>query len=339
MLKNDRNKQKLIFIDILRGYSCSAYNNKKIYIKHHTNFDAGDLDYKKEEFRDKALKNGLPSLENQSEYIIKEGFWSEEKDKEITTLRNFIFNLKQTKSKLFKESDIKQIQSSIEENNKKMNDLIKEKKELLGFTVEDYVSKKVNEYYMFISLFKDIDLKESFFDQEEFDDLENIDIYKLINIYNNISQDYSEVNLKRISLSSSFLGLFNLCEDNVYNLYGKGAIFLTFYQIELFSFAKYFKNVINNAKHKPPDDYYEDPDKLIEWLESSKNMEEVLDKTSKNSKNKDNNAVVATSVVGATKQDLKKAGLDQNKGISLVEEAAKKGGVLDMQDLMKLHGL
>lgn len=339
MLQNDKNKLKLIFIDILRGYSQAFYENTKIYIKHHTNFDAGDLDYRKEEFKNKAIKSGLPTLEFQEKYIIKEGLWSEEKEKEISKIKQFLSGLKQTKLKLFKESDIKEVQSSIDENAKILNSLVKEKKELVSFTVEDYVAKKVNEYYMFISLFKDKSLELPFFTEEEFDDLENKNLFDLINIYNKISEDFKDINLKRISLSPSYLSIFNLCDDNVYNLHGKGAIFLTFYQIELFSFARYFKNAVSNSKHKPPDDYYEDPDKLIEWIESSKNMEEVLDKTSKNSKNQDAKAVVATSVVGASKEDLKKAGLDQGKGISLTEEARKKGGVLNMQDLMKLHGL
>lgn len=336
---HDKNKLKLIFIDILRGYSIASYEKNNIYIKHHTNLDAGDIDYRKEDFRNKAIKSGLPTLEFQEKYIIKEGLWSEDKNQEIIKTRQFIGGLKKTKSKLFKESDIKEIQTSIDQHNLKLIELINEKKDLIGFTVEDYVLKKTNEYYMFISLFKEKNLEDSFFTKEEFDDLDNKNLFNLINIYNKISEDFKDVNLKRIALSPSYLSMFNLCDDNVYNLHGKAAIFLTFYQIELFSFARYFKNVVSNSKHKPPEDYYEDPDKLIEWIESSKNMEEVLDKTSKNSRNQDGKAIVATSVVGASKEDLKKAGLDQGKGISLVEEAKKKGGALSMQDLMKLHGL
>jgi len=338
-LVHDKNKLKLIFIDILRGYSIALYEKSKIFVKHHTNLDAGDIDYRKEDFRNKAIKSGLPTLESQEKYIIKENLWSEEKNKEIKKTKDFVTGLRATKSKLFKELEIKQVQDSIDEYNLKLINLINEKKELIGFTVEDYVTKKINEYYMFISLFKDKNLETSFFTEEEFDDLDNKNLFALINIYNKISEDFKDINIKRIALSSSYLSLFNLCEDNIYSLHGKPAIFLTFYQIELFSFARYFKNVVSNAKHKPPDEYYEDPDKLIEWVESSKNMEEILEKTNKNSKNQDAKAIVATSIVGASKEDLKKAGLDQGKGISLVEEANKKGGALSMQDLMKLHGL
>ncbi|NBV98834.1 MAG: hypothetical protein EBR67_04905, partial [Proteobacteria bacterium] len=69
----------------------------------------------------------------------------------------------------------------------------------------------------------------------------------------------------------------------------------------------------------------------------AKNVNELLDKNTKVT-NKDN---VATSIVGATKEDLKRLGLKEDKtdGIDLAKEAAKKGGKLDMQDLIKLHGL
>ena len=210
-----------------------------------------------------------------------------------------------------------------------------EKKDLLGFTVEDYANKKINEYYMFNSLFKDKDLKYKFFSEEEFDELENKDLSEILEIYNNLNKDYIDKNLKKIALSSYYLSLFNLSDDNPYYMYGKPIIYLTFYQMEVFGYARYFKNALSEAKHKPPDEYYEDPDKLIDWLESSKNVEEVLNKNESNQKKTE--GAIATSIVGAKKEDLAKIGKDEN-GISLHKEALKKGGTLSMEDLMKMHG-
>jgi hypothetical protein len=81
-----------------------------------------------------------------------------------------------------------------------------------------------------------------------------------------------------------------------------------------------------------------DPEKLIEWYEGSKNVEEVLNKNSKVAQ-KDN---VATSIIGATSEDINRLGIkndNETVAIDLNKEAAKKGGKLDMQDLIKLHGL
>lgn len=330
----NKNLLRLYLVDILKGYSKASFNNSTLYIKHMDALSSGEIDLKKEEFYNKAVKNKLPSLREQEDYIIKEGLWNEEKNKEIDKIKIYLNGLKKTKSKLFKNKDLELVNAQIYEEEKKLLKLGLEKKELIGFTAEDYANKKINEYYMFISLYKDEALKENFFSASEFEELENIDITKLVELYNNKLSHFNDKNLKKISLINSHLSLFNISDDNPFYMYGKSIIYLTFYQIETFAYARFFKNQLSYAKHKPPDEYFEDPDKLIEWLESSKNAEELLEK----SKNK--NDTVATSIVGASKEDLQKAGLDKNeKNVSLMDEAKKKGGTLSMQDLLKLHGV
>ena len=331
---DNKNLLRLYLVDILKGYSKTYLNDKLIYIKHMDSVSSGDVDLKKEEFYHKALKNKLPSLADQEAYILKEELWSEEKNKEIKKIKEYITGLKKTKLKLFREQELKAINEQITNEEKKLLNLSLEKKELIGFTAEDYANKKINEYYMFISLYKDSDLKENFFSQNEFDELENVDISKLVQIYNDKLSIYNDKNLKKISLLNSHLTLFNISDDNPYYMYGKSIVYLTFYQIEIFGYAKYFKNQLSYAKHKPADEYFEDPEKLIEWLESSKNVEELLEKGASNKAD-----TVATSIIGATKEDLKKAGLDESNTISLTEEAKKRGGTLSMEDLMKLHGI
>lgn len=332
----EKNKLRLLFVDILKGYTISYYKNNKLYFKHNTSFDSGDIDHVKQEFIEKAKKKGLPTEEQKEQYLIQENLWSKEKDENIKNIKSYIFSLKQTKSKLLKNDDIAYINKQITEENVKLLELMTEKKDLLGFTVEDYANKKMNEYYMFNSLFKDKELKNKFFSEEEFDELENKDLSEILEFYNNINKNYTEKNLKKIALSSYYLSLFNICDESAYDLYGKAIIYLTFYQMEVFGYARYFKNALSSAKHKPPDEYYEDPDKLIEWLESSKNVEEILDKNDSNQKKTD--GAIATSIVGAKKEDLAKIGKDE-VGVSLHKEAEKKGGVLSMEDLMKMHGI
>ncbi len=331
----DKNKLRLLFIDILKGYSVSYYKNDKLYFKHNTSFDSGDIDHLKQEFLEKAKKNGLPTEDQKEEYLILENLWSKENNEKIKKLKSDISILKQTKSKLFKSDDINELNRQIDEKKLELINLTVERKDLLGFTAEDYANKKINEYYMFNSLFKDKDLKDRYFSEIEFDELENKEISEVLNIYNTINKNFIETNLKKIALSSYYLSLFNLCDESAYNLYGKPIIYLTFYQMEVFGYARYFKNALSEAKHKPTDEYYEDPEKLIEWLESSKNVEEVLSKNENNKKKTD--GAIATSIVGAKKEDLAKIGKDEN-GISLHKEAEKKGGVLTMEDLMKMHG-
>lgn len=337
MQASDKNKIRLLFVDILKGYTETYYRNSKVYFKHNTSFDSGDIDSKKQDFIRKAQKNGLPTEEEKEKYLILENLWSKEKNDEIQKIKSYISNLKTTKSKLLRNEEIESINNQVNEQNLKLIELVSERKELLGFTVEDYANKKVNEYYMYNSLYKHKDLKDRFFSEDEFDELENKDVSEIIEIYNNMSKDFSEKNLKKVALSSFYLSLYNMCEDSPYYLYGKPIIYLTFYQIEVFSYSRYFRNAISEAKHKPADELYEDPEKLIDWLESSKNAEELLDKSG-GKENKKGEGVIATSIVGAKKEDLEKIGANE-KGISLHDEAIKKGGSLSMEDLMKLHGI
>jgi hypothetical protein len=331
----EKNKLRLSFVDILKGYSLSYYKNNKLYFKHSTSFDSGDIDHLRQEFIEIAQKKGLPTEDQKEEYIILEDLWSKEKNEKIENLKSNISNLKQTKSKLFKNDDINEFNKQIDVKKLELINLISERKELLGFTVEDYASKKINEYYMFNSLFKDKDLKDKFFSEEEFDELENKDISEILQIYNNINKNFTENNLKKIAFSSYYLSLFNICDESPYNLYGKPIVYLTFYQMELFGYARYFKNALEQAKHKPTDELYENPEKLIEWLESSRNAEEILSRAEEGHTGTE--GAIATSIIGAKKEDLAKIGKDEN-GISLHKEAEKKGGTLTMQDLMKMHG-
>lgn len=333
----NKNEIRLLFIDILKGYTEVYYKDTKIYFKHNNSLDSGDIDLKRQDFIKKAKDRGLPSEEEKERYIISEKLWSKEKNDEIEKIKLFISNLKITKSKLFKNEEIKIINDQINEQNIKLIQLSSERKELLGFTIEDYANKKTNEYYMFNSLFKDKSLKERFFSEDEFDELENKDISEIVKIYSNINKNFADKNLKKVALSSFYLSLYNMCDDNPYYLYGKPIIDLTFYQIETFGYSRYFRNALSDAKHKPSDELYEDPEKLIDWLESSRNAEEMLSKGNKRENAKSEGAI-GTSIIGAKKEDLAKIGADE-KGISLHNEALKKGGVLNMEDLMKLHGV
>lgn len=330
---------KIVFSEIIKGYSKKNIQSfGTLFFKHINNQDSADIDIYNQQFLEKAKNMGLPTEKEQEEYLIKEGLWEELKNKRIIELEKFLINLRTTKSKLFLKAQIEQINTEIEKNELELKALKFERKDLIGFTAEDYTVKKINEYYMFISLFKDETLKERFFKEDDYDDLDNKDIISLIKNYNEVNSKFNEHNLKKISLASYFSNIFYLSKDDPFIFYGKPLVELSFYQIELFSYGRYFKGILTNAKNKPPEYLMRDPDKLIEWFEGSKNVDEVLNKNSKVAQ-KDN---VATSIVGATTEDLKRLGVkkdDDIAGIDLTKEAAKKGGKLDMQDLIKLHGL
>ena len=325
---------KVVFSEVLKGFTLvESKNYGKIQVKHFTNFDSAELDIKNKLFYDKAINQGLPSRNDRIEYLLKENIWTEEKNKEILQVKSMLSGLRNSRSKVFLQAHIDNINTQIGENQKKLADLEFEKEELIGFCAENYASRRINEHYMYNAVLND--KGEKLFGAEEFEELEENSLVELIGLYNRSTKKFDSNNLKKISLSPFFTNLFYLCENNAHVFFGKPLVNLTFYQIELFGYARYYKSLMDNSETQVPDDLKEDPEKMVEWFDSTKSARETLEK----SKNAGQDGS-ATSLVGASKQDLKRLGLDNpNETINLAKKAAEKGGKLNMEDMMKLHGM
>ena len=329
----ERQELKLVFSEIVEGYSLTRselFGDLKI--KHINNYDSAKTDIKNNYYFEKAVSQGLPKREEKLEYLIKEKLWDPEKDKEADRLKEMLKGMNRTKSKLFLQAQIDAIKKDIADNEIKLSNILAEKESVIGFTAEEYANRRINEYYMHISILDEEG--KQLFGENEFDELEQDQVNDIMQVYEKNNRKFKAEILKKISLADFFTNIFYLCEDNVFNFYGKPVIDLTFYQIEIYSYGRYFKSIIQNSEEKIPDHIVEDPDKLIEWAESSKNVKEVLEKTSGDAESG------ASSIMGATKQDLAKAGIDENQDvIDLSQKAQEKGGRLTMEDMMKLHGV
>ena len=329
----ERQELKLVFSEIVEGYSLTRselFGDLKI--KHINNYDSAKTDIKNNYYFEKAVSQGLPKREEKLEYLIKEKLWDPEKDKEADRLKEMLKGMNRTKSKLFLQAQIDAIKKDIVDNEIKLSNILTEKESVIGFTAEEYANRRINEYYMHISILGEEG--KQLFGENEFDELEQDQVNDIMQVYEKNNRKFKAEILKKISLADFFTNIFYLCEDNVFNFYGKPVIDLTFYQIEIYSYGRYFKSIIQNSEEKIPDHIVEDPDKLIEWAQSSKNVKEVLEKTSGDAESG------ASSIMGATKQDLEKAGIDQNQDvIDLSQKAQEKGGRLTMEDMMKLHGV
>lgn len=329
----ERQELKLVFSEIVEGYSLTRselFGDLKI--KHINNYDSAKTDIKNNYYFEKAVSQGLPKREEKLEYLIKEKLWDSEKDKEADRLKEMLKGMNRTKSKLFLQAQIDAIKKDIVDNEIKLSNILAEKESVIGFTAEEYANRRINEYYMHISILDEEG--KQLFGENEFDELEQDQVNDIMQVYEKNNRKFKAEILKKISLADFFTNIFYLCEDNVFNFYGKPVIDLTFYQIEIYSYGRYFKSIIQNSEEKIPDHIVEDPDKLIEWAESSKNVKEVLEKSSGDAESG------ASSIMGATKQDLAKAGIDENQDvIDLSQKAQEKGGRLTMEDMMKLHGV
>lgn len=321
-----KEKLKLLFNDLLRGFCTSSFDNKTVNIKHLTHFDVADFDVKYNEFFEEAKNGGVQTIKEREDFLISEGSWSADKDKTIKDNQLFVIGLRETKAKLFRQAEVDQINKTIQESEIKIRVLEEEKSQLLQFTAESFANKKITEYQIFKSLFFD---NRPFYTKEEYDQLTDIDLSQIAKVYNEKFMFFNERNFKRIALSNFFLNSFYLCKDNPFTFYGKPVVQLTLFQTEVFSHAVYFKHILSNSASKPPGNVMEDPDKLIDWHNSSKSVKEQIDKGKK-----------PEDLVGVTQKDRELLGIQgNNMHNKLVELAKKKGSALSAEEIMRAQGV
>lgn len=320
---------RLVFFQILKGFTPvidKKYN--RIYFKHLSHLEMAEIEFKSKTFEDKARDSGLLETKELEKVIIEQGLWSVEKEKEIGQLELTIKSLEENKKTQFIQRYIDTFNREIQESQKKLITLKQEKFQAMPPSLENFIQRKSNELYILNCFHKDNDTP--LFSEEEFFDLEQKEMDYLLNLFHKIVAPFEIKNIKKIALSPLFLNYFSMCDDNPYYFYGKAVTLLTYYQLDLFSYGKYFKNILSKSEVVPPTEVMEDPDKLIEWHSSLNNVKKVTAKMSDKG---------AGSIVGATNQDLERLGLKDATTVDLTKEAQKHGGTLDMQAIMKLHGL
>lgn len=328
---NDTSNLKLIYSEILQGYSCFRLNNSTYYIKHLNNLDVAQIDIYHNNAVEYAVSRGIDTEQTRLNKIIESKEWSLDKEREITELQDFLSNLKHTKKQYVLEKDKKMISKEIESHSAKLTDLLLTKNKLIGRTAEQYANKKMNEYYIYISIHKDSELKNRMFSEEEFNELETLELYVLSDKYNKKMEFFTESIFKKIALMPFFMNVFLLSDKNPFNFFGKPVLHLTFYQIEIFQHAKNFNHILSTSKIQPPIEILNNPDKLFEWFENSKHVEQLIDQTPINENNDE--IIGGTSVVGAKDKDYEQFGInsDQNKGLM---EKLKNKGELNIFDII-----
>ena len=326
---------RLIYGEIVRGSSYFySENYGEVIIKHLTQHDTEMLDIKKLRYKRKAEDKGLPTEEQRVEDLIADKVWTDQNERDIKSGREFISKMEDTKKKMALKSERKRVQESIDQEINKLEKLLMEKNDLVGLTSESYSDKKVNDYYIYLSLFKDTKFKEPLFSEEEFDEISEKDLQNIIIHFNKNSLRFEQKTIKRVALSHFFLNNFYLCKDNPFIYYGKPVIDLSYNQADLFSFGRYYKQIMQDMKNPITNEMMDDPDKLTDQFEIEQNKDSVLKEGGKSGE--------ASTIVGATKEDLDALGVsasqDIGESVDLNDELVKKGGEMSMEDIMKLHG-
>ena len=323
-------KRRKIFRDVVRGYSTSLIDEEFVYIKHLTPHDQVELEEIEQKYYKIAEKRGVPTEKDMIDWLKKEGEWSDDEDAEITRKELFVENLKTARNKMVLKSAIEKQTELIDKEEKELKEKKDQKTSLIGNTCEKYAKERMNDFYMIKSFYKDKNLNDVLFSEEVYDELEDYDIRKYILIYNSIFESFSEENIQYTILEDFYSPYLSFAEDSM-QFYGKPFCALTYNQIRLIVYTRVIKNIFDTNENIP-ESIRKDPAKLLEFGSSSKEeRDKAKDKLSQGA---------AGTLVGAKDEDYEYLGIEKPKGgVSLHEEAKKKGGTLNMQDLMKLHGV
>ena len=306
------------------GYTEASLGDDIVYIKHVNIRDQRYLHKYFEKYKDLALKRGLETEAERIKYVLKEKLWEEKDDMKIASLEGEITNLKKTVNQLLLASQREEYNKLILQRAEELYELKKSRSEVVGKTAEDYGTGRSSDELLRFLLFKDKDLKENLYTEEEFAELEGWEIKQLTDLHLDIQSRLADDKIQKAVLRPFFSMYLSLCED-AYGFYQKPVTELTIYQLRVVLFGRMFFNIFQNTEDIP-DNIRDDPEKLLAYSQSksSGNTGGIRDDAD------------SSVVFGATNQDVKELGGE--KAVSLSEEAKKHGGQLDMTQMMRLAG-
>ena len=331
MEQSQQSKYKKAFRDIKNGFSEIKVLENLFYLKHLSLEDQVDIDQIYDHYFDEAKSRGVPTNDETLKRLIEEKQWSTKQESLIKQEEDFIDNLNKQKKSLYLKSEIQRVNADIELGQKRLYDLKNTKASFFNRTAESYAEERVNDFYILKCLYKDKKLSQQAFEEDQFD---NIDSETLTSIIKQYSEVYKNINDNTIQylVLQDFFNLYMPFAENPTEFFGKSVCELTYNQVKLLIYARFFKNVFQQ-NDKMPQDIKNDPDKIIDYVNANENAKKVIE-------NKNNKENQATSIVGATSEDLEYVGLKAKgqKTLSLADEAKKKGGSLSMEDMMNIFG-
>lgn len=325
-----------IYSEICRGFSKDLIEKSNVYFKHPTIAEHFSTYSNYDVFISDGRKKGLELEKEKVEEAIRGGWWTSEKESRLNFLRKTVQNLFKTRDKLLLLSQKAEIEKQIKQIEAILITYTKERREIVGYTLEDYANSKLTEELLIFFTYKNSKFTERLFsNRDEYYDLTEGHVEKIKTSFDQYSRVFNNDNIRRIAACGFFQNLVYLNED-ANSFWGVPTVKCTKYQIDLLLYGKMYKNMIKSyAENGKPiaDQILSDPDTFVEWADSQSGGSSYKNRKQKSGKN------MVTSYVGATKEDLDHLGVSTSKirGKSLLELAAEKGGQLDKNDYLSLR--
>jgi len=323
----DSKKYRKLLKEISDGYSGFYIGEKKRFIKHQSTDDLVDFDDVYEMYLNRAISKGLPTEEEIFENLKEEGEWSDKDESEIESQSFYVENLIKNKKNIVLKSAMDQINKQIEEAKKNLEELKTKKQSLIQNSADRYALNRANDFYIFNSFYQDEDLKTRLYTQEEFEYASTKEVSDLVSIYNKFHANFGEENIQHLAIQDFYKVYYHFSENSI-DFFGKPILELTNFQLNLILYTRIFKNIFETNENIP-DRIKKDPSALLDFANSSESREKMK-------KQFENKNSAGSTVVGATKEDLSELGMEP-VGQSLTD-IAKKKGTLSMKDLMDMSG-
>lgn len=320
---------KVVFRDICRGYSYLSVDENAYYVKHLRFSEFSEIDCLKNIHIEEAKKRGLPTVEEALNNLKEEGFWGDKEEEDIKQKETFVLKLLESKKNIYLKSKIDSLNKQLQEAQLEISELKNKRNSLIGNTCENHAEQKVTEEFIKFILYKDEDCKKKYFTDEEFDELSSSELTKLVVEYNKLCEAFSDLEIQKLILEDFYSYFMPYCDDPLH-FFGNPIVELTFNQLKLLNYSRYFRNILQSSD-KIPEEYRKDPEKLIDYFNANEKAKDLKE---------ENDNVAASSIVGAKEEDYEYLNMkkDTDKKVTLSEEAKKKGGSLNMQELMELMG-
>jgi hypothetical protein len=318
-----------IIVEVFDGVTVLDSSFGPVYVKHFHQLDTRKVLSKRKIYIYEAKKRGLMTEQESLDRLVAEEMWNEESESKIQEKKKFIENLQSSLAKIKLPSQRENHKKLIKDEEDKLSLMSTERESLIGLTAEKYASKKVNKEFFEELLFTDKKLTKSPFD--DFDYKDTGKMQEISNLEVLFFERFSDGNLSSAVLSPFFSPYLPYAED-VMGMFGAPLKNLTAFQLRMLTYSRSFLNIFKNCPKEIPEYVSKDPELLIEFYQSQKN--ETAKRYTKASEGSG-----ATTYFGAKKSDLDSVKKSDEKTIELSEELKKKGGKLDMKQMMEMHGL
>jgi len=242
-------------LDVLRGYSKIVANNKTYYFRHFRIYDDLELSEFESEAFLAALKRGIKSKSELLEIAISKGFWTKQEEESVKSLEWVIDKSETALSKVSDYMARKAMENSINEDKKKLKDLLDKKNSIIAHCAENLASKKKYTKTLEDNLFEDEEMTKNINREDLF--------YLIPKMGEKIEQIGSRDNMLKMAYDASFFDIYSNMYRNPFDIFKTDIYSISLWQKNLISYASVLLNKLKN--YDMPTEIKSDPLKVYKF--------------------------------------------------------------------------